>query len=127
MTKTKRTQQEMLDVELARYNKLMEEANKLKTSISDRKKNLERKRLNEIGKTVEDVLGCEIKKEDLPKLKEFLENADKRGISFSKFMGVDEIKDSDTQKNIKPQTTNLNHPTKQSPVSSFNKNTEPPF
>lgn len=72
--------------------KAQEKALKAKQSAEERKKRT--KRLIEVGATVESVLGRPIEQFDLPKLKEFLEQQEKRGNYFSKAMNV-------TQKQIK--------------------------
>lgn len=64
--------------------KAQEKALKAKQSAEERKKRT--KRLIEIGATVENVLGRPIEQSDLPKLKDFLEQQEKRGNYFSKAM-----------------------------------------
>lgn len=64
--------------------KAQEKSLKNKQSQSERKART--KRLIEIGAVVESVLGKPIEKEDLPKLKSFIEIQEQRGNWFSKAM-----------------------------------------
>lgn len=66
--------------------KAKEKALKAKQAQAERKART--KRLIEIGGAVENVLGCPIPKEDLPKLIAFLNQQENRGNFFSKAMGV---------------------------------------
>lgn len=58
----------------------------IKTRQSEKQRKARTKRLIEIGAVVESVLGRPIEKEDLPKLKKFLEEQEDRGHFFSKAM-----------------------------------------
>jgi hypothetical protein len=81
---TRKTDEEKL-LELQRKMeqlKAQEKAIKARQAQAERKART--KRLIEIGAIVESVLGKPIEKEDLPKLKAFLEEQEKRGHFFSK-------------------------------------------
>lgn len=81
----KSTEERIADLE-----KKMQQLKEQKKKILAREKEQERKarnhRLIEIGATVESVLGRPIEKEDLPKLKFFLESQEKRGNFFTQAM-----------------------------------------
>lgn len=61
----------------------------LKNQQSQTERKARTKRLIEIGAVVESVLGKPIEKEDLPKLKAFIELQEQRGNWFSKAMNSD--------------------------------------
>lgn len=69
-----------------KQKQLKEQEKKLKAKQSQSERKERTKRLIEIGATVENVLGKSICKEDLPKLKDFLEQQEQRGQYFSKAM-----------------------------------------
>lgn len=58
----------------------------LRAKQSKEERNKRTKRLIEVGATVEKVLGRAIKKEELPKLMNFLQQQEDRGSYFSKAM-----------------------------------------
>lgn len=86
---TKSTEERIADLE-----KKMKQLQEQKKKILAREREQERKarnhRLIEIGATVESVLGRPIEKEDLPKLKFFLESQEKRGHFFTQAMAEQE-------------------------------------
>ncbi len=76
------------DERLLELQQQIEKLKKKEKLIKARQSEMERKartkRLIEVGATVESVLKRPIEKEDLPKLKMFLEEQEKRGNFFSK-------------------------------------------
>lgn len=76
------------DERLLELQQQIEKLKKKEKLIKARQNEMERKtrtkRLIEVGATVESVLKRPIEKEDLPKLKMFLEEQEKRGNFFSK-------------------------------------------
>lgn len=64
--------------------KLKKKEKLIKARQSEMERKIRTKRLIEVGSTVESVLKRPIEKEDLPKLKMFLEEQEKRGNFFSK-------------------------------------------
>lgn len=64
--------------------KLKKKEKLIKARQSEMERKSRTKRLIEVGATVESVLKRPIEKEDLPKLKMFLEEQEKRGNFFSK-------------------------------------------
>lgn len=76
------------DERLLELQQQIEKLKKKEKLIKARQSEMERKartkRLIEVGATVESVLKRPIEKEDLPKLKIFLEEQEKRGNFFSK-------------------------------------------
>jgi hypothetical protein len=78
---------------------LMEQKLKAQQTQTERKERT--KRLIEIGAVVESVLGKPILKDDLLKLKSFLEQQEQRGKYFSKAMSVStETKQNDEQSTL---------------------------
>lgn len=85
MTKRKTTSELIAELELKES-----QIHERKKALRQREKAEERKarthRLIEIGAEVESVLGRSVEKEDLPKLRDFLETQERRGNFFSKAM-----------------------------------------
>ena len=67
-------------------NKLKQQKKKLKAEQAKQARNARTKRLIEIGAEVESVLGRPIEREELPKLRAFLQQQEDRGRFFSKWM-----------------------------------------
>ena len=84
---TRRTTEEKIDT----LNEKMRQYNARLKQLEARKKTEDRKkrtqRLIHIGAEVESILGAAIEDSDLPKLKKFLEDQERRGRYFSKAMG----------------------------------------
>jgi len=81
-----RTIEQQLDELEKKRKEIIEKERRLKAKISAEERKKRTKRLIEVGATVESVLGLPIEKEDLPKLKNFLEAQEKRGGYFSAAM-----------------------------------------
>lgn len=81
---TKKTIDERLDALKKKQDELKAQERSLKAKKSAQERKARTKRLVEIGATVESVLGKPIEKEDLVKLKIFLEDQEERGKFFSK-------------------------------------------
>lgn len=86
MATEKRSYEERLAELQERQKQLKAQERKLKAQHSQAERKERTKRLIEVGATVESVLGKPIGKEDLPKLKSFLEQQEQRGQFFSKAM-----------------------------------------
>lgn len=86
MASEKRSYEERLAELQERQKQLKAQERKLKAQHSQAERKERTKRLIEVGATVESVLGRPISKEDLPKLKAFLEQQEQRGQFFSKAM-----------------------------------------
>lgn len=78
------------EVRIAELDEKIKQIKAQKRNILNRQRTEERKkrtkRLIEVGATVESVLGRAITREDLPKLKDFLIQQEKRGNFFTKAM-----------------------------------------
>lgn len=83
---TRRTSEEQLADIQKKIEQLKAKEKQIKARHSQEERMARTKRLIEVGATVESVLGRSIEKEDLPKLKSFLENQEQRGQFFSKAM-----------------------------------------
>lgn len=83
---TRRTSEEQLADIQKKIEQLKAKEKQIKARHSQEERKARTKRLIEVGATVESVLGRSIEKEDLPKLKSFLENQEQRGQFFSKAM-----------------------------------------
>ncbi|MCR5736604.1 MAG: DUF3847 domain-containing protein [Eubacterium sp.] len=94
MSRSKKSYEERLDELRVKEQSAIDQAKK----YQERAKKLERQkkaeeekkrvhRLIEVGASVESVLGCEIEKEDLPKLIAFLKKQEANGRYFSNAMG----------------------------------------
>lgn len=70
----------------SKINKLKQDEKKQKAIVQKKQRNARTKRLIEIGAEVESVLGSEISKDDLPKLRQFLIDQERRGNYFSRAM-----------------------------------------
>ena len=81
MVAEKRSIDERISELQEKQRQLKEQEKKLRAQQSQAERKARTKRLIEIGATVESVLGNPIEKEDLPKLKNFLEQ---QGQYFSK-------------------------------------------
>jgi hypothetical protein len=86
MATEKRSIDERISELQEKQKQLKEQERKLKAQQSQAERKKRTKRLIEIGATVESVLGKSINENDLPKLKEFLEQQEQRGNWFSKAM-----------------------------------------
>jgi len=84
MVAEKRSIDERISELQEKQKQLKEQEKKLRAQQSQAERKARTKRLIEIGATVESVLGKPIDKEDLPKLKSFLEQQEQRGQYFSK-------------------------------------------
>jgi hypothetical protein len=101
--------------------RLKERERKLKSQQAQKERKERTKRLIEIGATVEGVLGKPIPKEDLIKLKKYLEQQEQRGKFFSKAMSIPiEIK---VENNLPKKTSENGLPLKQS-ADSFSLDTD---
>lgn len=81
-------------------NQLKEKEKRLKAQQKEQERKARTKRLIEVGATVESVLGRPINKEDLPKLKMFLEQQEYRGNFFSKAMNITQSVDANNNDDI---------------------------
>ncbi len=90
---TRKTSEEQLAEIQKKMAQLKAKEKQIKARHSQEERKARTKRLIEVGATVESVLGRPIEKEDLPKLKAFLENQEQRGQFFSKALS----KEKDTQ------------------------------
>ena len=86
MANTNRSIEERISELQEKQKQLKEQEKKLKAKQSQSERKERTKRLIEVGATVESVLGQPITKEDLPKLKAFLEQQEQRGKYFSNAM-----------------------------------------
>ena len=84
MAAEKRSIDERISELQDKQRQLKEQEKKLRAQQSQAERKARTKRLIEIGATVESVLGKPITKDDLPKLKSFLEQQEQRGQYFSK-------------------------------------------
>lgn len=84
MAAEKRSIDERISELQEKQKQLKEQEKKLRAQQSQTERKARTKRLIEIGATVENVLGRPITKDDLPKLKSFLEQQEQRGQYFSK-------------------------------------------
>ena len=84
MVAEKRSIDERISELQEKQRQLKEQEKKLRAQQSQTERKARTKRLIEIGATVENVLGKPITKDDLPKLKSFLEQQEQRGQYFSK-------------------------------------------
>ena len=84
MVAEKRSIDERISELQEKQRQLKEQEKKLRAQQSQTERKARTKRLIEIGATVESVLGKPITKDDLPKLKSFLEQQEERGQYFSK-------------------------------------------
>ena len=84
MAAEKRSIDERISELQEKQKQLKEQEKKLRAQQSQAERKARTKRLIEIGATVESVFGKPIEKEDLPKLKNFLEQQEQRGQYFSK-------------------------------------------
>ena len=84
MAAEKRSIDERISELQDKQRQLKEQEKKLRAQQSQAERKARTKRLIEIGATVESVFGKPIEKEDLPKLKNFLEQQEQRGQYFSK-------------------------------------------
>jgi len=84
MAAEKRSIDERISELQEKQKQLKEQEKKLRAQQSQAERKARTKRLIEIGATVESVLGNPITKDDLPKLKSFLEQQEQRGQYFSK-------------------------------------------
>lgn len=82
----RRTLEERVNELTEKENQIKAQLKKLKAQQSNEARKKRTRRLIEIGGVVESVLGKTIEKEDLPKLKAFLEQQEQRGKYFSKAM-----------------------------------------
>ena len=80
----RKNQDERISELQEKQKQLKEQEKKLRAQQSQAERKARTKRLIEIGATVESVLGNPITKDDLPKLKSFLEQQEQRGQYFSK-------------------------------------------
>lgn len=87
MANRKSIDEKLAELEIQK-NQLKEKEKRLKAQQKEQDRKAYTKRLIEVGVTVENVLGRPIKKEDLPKLKKFLEQQEYHGEFFSKVMNV---------------------------------------
>lgn len=81
-------------------NQLKEKEKRLRAQQKEQERKARTKRLIEVGATVESVLGRPINKEDLSKLKTFLEQQEYRGNFFSKAMNITQNVDTNNTDDI---------------------------
>ena len=91
MATEKRSIDERISELQEKQKQLKEQEKKLKAQQSQAERKNRTKRLIEVGATVESVLGKPISKEDLPKLKKFLEKQEQKGQWFSQAMNEKEV------------------------------------
>lgn len=103
MSSRKTTAELLEDLEL-KESQIAARKKALKQRAREEERRARTHRLIEIGAEVESVLGHPIEKEDLPKLRNFLENQERRGYFFSKAM---EKTDEALNESVEDEAANL--------------------
>lgn len=82
----RKTTSEMIEAKAQKISELEAQKKHLEARKREEDRKARTKRLIEVGAEVESVLGCPIEREDLPKLRRFLQDQEARGRYFSRAM-----------------------------------------